>query len=162
MGAVQVRQRPRQAGTTTVEFAIVGLLMFIVVFAVIEFGRALFTMNTLTEATRRGARMAAVCPVGDPKPASAAIFDSGNGSSTLVPGLTTANILVQYLDVSGAPIASPNVNFGQIRYVRVSVVGFSLALAIPTLGVTLPMSGFATTMPRESLGIPRAGVVTAC
>ena len=60
--------RMRQRGTTTVEFAIVGTVLMVVVFAVIEFGRALFVINMLTEATRRGARMAAVCPVSDPKP----------------------------------------------------------------------------------------------
>jgi Flp pilus assembly protein TadG len=152
----------REGGTTTVEFAIVGVLLFVVLFAVIEFGRALFTMNTLTEASRRGARMAAVCPVGDPKPASVAVFDAGNGGSAVVSGLTTANILVEYLDINGAAIASPAANFVSIHYVRVSVVGFSVALVIPTLNLTLPMSGFSTVLPRESLGIPRAGTVTAC
>lgn len=149
-------------GVTTVEFAIVGLLLFVVTFAMIEFGRALFTMNALTEATRRGARMASVCPVGDPKPASVAVFDTGNGRSAVVSGLTTANIVVEYLDVNGATIASPKANFGLIRYVRVRIVGFSVSLVIPTINPTLQMSGFATTVPRESLGIPRAGTVTAC
>jgi hypothetical protein len=151
-----------QKGVTTVEFAIVGVLLFVVLFAVIEFGRALFVMNTLTEATRRGARMAAVCPVGDPKPASVAVFDSGSGNSSVVSGLTTANILIEYLDINGNTIASPGANFGQIHYVRASVVGFSISLVIPTIMPTLPMSGFGTTLPRESLGVPRAGVVTAC
>ena len=152
----------QQNGVTTLEFAIVGLLLFVVLFAVIEFGRALFVMNTLTEATRRGARMAAVCPVGDPKPASAAVFDSGTGQSAVIPGLTPANILIEYLDINGAVIGGPAANFSQIRYVRARVVGFSLSLVIPTIMPTLPMSGFTTTLPRESLGIPRAGVVTAC
>lgn len=152
----------QQRGVTTVEFAIVGLLLFVVLFTVIEFGRALFVMNTLTEATRRGARMAAVCPVGDPKPASVAVFDSGNGNSAVVSGLTTANILIEYLDINGASIANPGANFGQIRYVRATVVGFNLSLVIPTIMPTLPMSGFATTLPRESLGVPRVGTVTAC
>jgi hypothetical protein len=152
----------RENGVTTVEFAIVGLLLFVVLFAIIEFGRALFIMNVLTEATRRGARMAAVCPVGDPKPASAAVFDSGSGGSAVVSGLTTANIVIEYLDVNGGVIASPGANFGQIRYVRARLVGFSVSLVIPTIMPTLPMSGFSTTLPRESLGIPRAGAVTAC
>jgi Flp pilus assembly protein TadG len=151
-----------QAGVTTVEFAIIGLLLFIVIFAVIELGRALFVVNTLTEATRRGARMAAVCPVGDPKPASVAVFDSGNGSSSVVSGLTGQNVLVEYLDVNGAPIANPAANFSSILYVRVSIVNFTLSLFIPTLMSTIPMSGFTTTLPRESLGIPRSGVVQPC
>ncbi len=153
-----------QRGVTTVEFAIIGVLLFVVVFGVIEFGRALFVMNALTEATRRGARMAAVCPVGDPKPASVAVFDNGTGASAIVAGLTTANVVVSYLDASGAPIASPATpaNFGLIRYVRVSIVGFTQILVIPTIMPVIPMNGFSTTLPRESLGIPRSGVVTPC
>src|SRR5262245_52271211 len=115
--------RRLEQGITTVEFAIIGLLLMIVVFGVIEFGRELFVMNMLAEASRRGARMAAVCPVGDPKPASVAVFGNGGGNSSVVAGLTTANVQIQYLDVNGAPIASPNANFGNIRYVKVSIVG---------------------------------------
>jgi Flp pilus assembly protein TadG len=153
-----------QRGITTVEFSIIGLLLIVLIFGVFEFGRALFVMNTLTEATRRGARLAAVCPVGDPKPASVAVFANGSGKSAIVAGLTTANVVVSYLDASGAPIASPATaaGFALIRYVRVSIVGFTQTLIIPTLMPSIPMNGFSTTLPRESLGIPRVGVVTAC
>jgi len=156
-----MRRRP-QRGTTTVEFAIIALLVMITVFAGLEFGRALFVMNVLTEATRRGARLAAVCPIGDPKPASAAIFANGGGNSPVIAGLTTANVQVQYLDVNGGAIANPAGNFGAIRYVNVSIVGFAQTLLIPSLVTTIPINGFSTTLPRESLGIPRTGVVTAC
>jgi Flp pilus assembly protein TadG len=43
-----------------VEFAIVGLLLFIVVFGVIDVGRAVWNYNTLAHATREGARYAIV------------------------------------------------------------------------------------------------------
>jgi Flp pilus assembly protein TadG len=151
-----------QRGVTTVEFAIIGVALFMVVFAVIELGRALFVVNALTEATRRGARMAAVCPIGDPKPASVAVFDTGGGSSAIVSGLTTANIQVQYLDINGTVVASPAANFSSVRYVQVSVVGFTLPLVIPFVMPTLSLSGFSTTLPRESLGIPRSGTVQPC
>jgi Flp pilus assembly protein TadG len=146
-------------GTTTVEFAIVGLLLMVVVFGVIEFGRALFVMNTLTEATRRGARLAAVCPVGDPAPANTAAFVNGG---PVVSGLSTSNIQVQYLDVNGAPIGNPAGSFSSIRYVSVSIVGFTQTFLIPSLTTTVPMNGFSTTLPRESLGIPRSGAVQPC
>lgn len=154
--------RKLQFGTTTVEFAIIGTVMMVIVFAVIEMGRALYTINVLTEAARRGARMAAVCPVGDPKPASVAIFDSGSGTSSVVPGLTTSNVQIQYLDVNGNVVANPSTNFSSIQYVRSSIVGFTLPLFIPVINPTLNLTGFTATMPRESLGIPRAGTVTAC
>lgn len=151
--------RRRDNGTTTVEFAIIGSLLMVVVFGVIETGRALFVMNALTEATRRGARLAAVCPVGDPAPANSAAFTNGGPA---IAGLTTANVQVRYLDVNGAPIANAAGNFSSIRYVNVSIVGFTQTFFIPTLTTTKPMNGFSTTLPRESLGIPRAGTVTAC
>lgn len=156
--------RRAQAGLTSVEFAIIGLTLMMVVFGVIEMSRAFFVVNALTEATRRGVRMAVVCPVGDPKPASVAVFDSGGGSSAIVAGLTTANVQVQYLDINGNPIASPSTptNYGLIRYVSVSIVGFTHTMLIPSLVTSIPMNGFSATMPRESLGVPPVGTVTPC
>lgn len=153
--------RHLQKGTTTVEMAIVGLVVLIAIFGMIELGRALFVVNTLTEATRRGARMAVVCPVVDPKPASVAIMANGSGTS-VISGLTTSNVQVQYLDSSGNVIANPTANFSSISYVSVSIVGFSLPLIIPTLMPTLSLNGFQTTLPRESLGVPRTGTVQPC
>ena len=109
--------------------------------------------------TRRGARLAAVCPVGDPAPANAAAFVNGG---PVVAGLTTSNIQVQYLDVNGAPIANAGANFGAINYVSVSIVGFTQTLLIPSFTLSIPMSGFTTTLPRESLGVPRSGAVQPC
>ena len=61
--------RLRQKGVTTVEFAIIGTAFMIVLFGVIEVGRAVFTLNTLGETTRRAARIATVCPInGRPPP----------------------------------------------------------------------------------------------
>lgn len=152
--------RRANRGITTVEFALVGALFMVVIFAVIEFGRALFVMNALTESTRRGARLAAVCPVGDPAPANAAAFANGGGQ--MVQGLSSSNVQVQYLDVNGAVVANPGGNFSAIRYVSVSITGFTQPLFIPGLPLTVPMTGFTTTLPRESLGVPRAGSITAC
>lgn len=156
--------RRRQRGTTTVEFAIVGTVLMVVVFAVIEFSRALFVVDMLTEATRRGARVAAVCPVGDPKPAQTAVFGNGGGSSPFVAGLTTANVQVQYLDLNGATVANPATatGFDTIRYVRVSIVGFTQTLLIPLHVIALPMAGFSTTLPRESLGVYPSVGSTPC
>lgn len=151
-----------QRGVTTVEFAIVSTVLFIVLFGVIEFGRALFVVNTLTEATRRGARMAAVCPIDDPAVASAAVFDNGSGTSAVVSGLTTGDVEVGYLDANGNPIGDPSGNFGLIRYVRVEITNYQLPLIIPFVMPTLNLSGFATTIPRESLGVPRVGAITPC
>ena len=56
----------RMRGVYVVEFAILGLLLFILLFGMLEVGRLLFTVNTLNESVRRGARLAAVCQIHDP------------------------------------------------------------------------------------------------
>jgi hypothetical protein len=147
------RCRSSQAGLTTVEFAIIGVVFFITLFGAIEFGRALFVVNTLTEATERGARMAVVCPLGSSAPASAAVFGNGGSSSTVIYGLTTGNVVIEYLDSNGAVLADPAGSYGSIRYVRARIAGFSLPLLIPLIAPTLTPEGFQTTLPRESLGI---------
>ena len=65
----------RQKGMYTVEFAIVGAALFMIVFGAIEVARAMFAYNTIAEATRRGARVAAVCSAGNVATAKrAAVF----------------------------------------------------------------------------------------
>jgi Flp pilus assembly protein TadG len=99
--------RRNQSGTTTVEFAIIGTVVMTVLFGVIELSRALFVMNALAEVTRRGARVATVCPVSDPAGARAAVFADGDGRSTVVTGLTTGNVVIEYLNEAGSALPDP-------------------------------------------------------
>jgi len=155
-----------QTGTTTVEFAIISVAVILVLLGVIEMCRLFFVTNVLGEATRRGARVAAVCPVNDPQIAETAIFSgAGQTESPIVAGLTTANILVEYLDQNGTAIAgdpSLPANFMNIDYVRVSVQNFDHELILPLPIAPLAMPARPTTLPRESLGVPRAEAIQAC
>jgi Flp pilus assembly protein TadG len=144
--------RTDQTGTTTVEFAIVAAVMFMLLFGVIEFGRVMFVANALDESTRRGARLAAVCPVGDPMPAQAAILAGTDGVSTIAADLTVANVAIAYLDVNGAPVANPAINLAAIRYVRTSIVNYQQQMLIPFIMPSFLMPSFAATLPAESLG----------
>ena len=142
-----MKSRRNQRGTTAVEFAVVGVVLFTVVFALIDFSRLYFDMAALDESTRRGARVAAVCPINDPQITQVALFDG------LVPTLGTRHILVQYLDEDGAIVGAPGgAGYGTIRYVRVSIQDFNLQTFIPGLTSVLPTPRFATTIPSESLG----------
>ena len=96
--------RVRQKGATTVEFAFVGALFFIVLFGVIEVGRALFVWNTLTEATRRGARVAAVCDINNSAIKRATVFGTSADpdNSPVIGGLTTSDVQLTYLDQNGS------------------------------------------------------------
>ena len=148
-----------QRGLTSVEFAIVGLIFFVVLFGVFEVARAFYTFNALDEATRRGARMAAVCQLNDPAIAEVAVFNpsGGGANSNLIPGLSTANIQVDYLDTAGTTIADPVANGGLIDYVQVSIVNYQHQLIIPGIFPTINSPDFRATLPRESLGVSRFG-----
>ena len=152
-----------QLGTTSVEFAIVGLLLFVVLFAAFEIARTMYVFNALNESTRRGARMAAVCPVNDPAIREIAIFNTSGGgaSSRIIADLNVANVELRYLNRLGVPVADPVVDFGDIWYVRVAVVDFDIDIRIPLLSTTLTAPDFQTTLPRESLGVSREGI-TPC
>lgn len=139
-----------QKGTTLVEFAIIGALVMIVLFGVIEIARAMFVWNTLSEATRRGARVAAVCPVNHAGIARTAVFaaPAEDGSDRILKDLDTSNVSVEYLDENGVNTAV----FEEIHYVRVSITNFRHTLLIPFVGRTLDAPPFSTTLPVESLG----------
>lgn len=151
----------RQNGLSTVEFALIAAVLFVLIFAVIEIGRAFFVASALDEASRRGARMAVVCPVNDPAIAQAAAFNN-----TVIPDLDAGDIVVEYLDAAGAVVGAPATvaGFRLVRYVRVRVVGYQHQTFIPLVTAMGPfvMPEFAAVLPRESLGIPRTGVITPC
>ena len=149
----------KQSGLSTVEFAIVALVLLLMIFGVIEIARAFFVTSLLDEATRRGARMAVVCPINDPAISQAAAFNN-----TLIPDLDAGDITVEYLDTAGAIVGNPvdPTGFRQIRYVRVRVVGYQHQMFIPLAAAFFVMPEYATVLPRESLGIPRQGAIVPC
>ena len=149
----------RQQGLAAVETALVAAVVLTVLFAVFEVARVFFVVNALEEATRRGARVAAVCQVNDPAIRDVALFDGsgGSASSPLVYGLTSANISVDYVANDGTVITDPVGNFTDIDFVRVGIRNYQHELIIPFFMRTIDMPDFATTIPRESLGVTREG-----
>lgn len=63
--------RRDETGAALLEFALFAGLLLVLLFGIIDFGRALFTANNLTAAAREGARYAAV--LNDPPGSVAAI-----------------------------------------------------------------------------------------
>jgi Flp pilus assembly protein TadG len=143
-------------GVVTVEFAIVGAALMMVLFGCLEFGRATYAFAALNEGTRRAARLAAVCPINDPMIGPAANFLGVNGFSA-------SNVTLSYLDANGISLGTAPAS-SDVYYVQVVVAG-SIPLAIPFLSPTLSPS-FTVTLPAESLGITIApdgsGVLTPC
>ena len=169
--------RNSQKGIAAVETAIVMTLFLLVVLSIIEVGRMLWMWESLNEVTRRGARLAAVCPVNDATIVRVALFNDEDDTSTdsaILRGLTAANIQVDYLGAAGNELTNPAdtsnpanpESWYAIRYVRVSIINYQHSLLIPLFDllpagynplVTAPP--FAVTVPRESLGVvPGEGV----
>src|SRR6266576_1627356 len=92
------KSRRGERGSTLVEFAIGATLFLTVMFAVIEFGRALWVHNALADAARRGARYAVVHTAADSAAVKNVVVygDPAGGSTPLVDNLTTSNVNVTY------------------------------------------------------------------
>lgn len=126
----------KQNGAATVEFALVALVFFTMVLAIMEFGRILFAFNSAAEATRFGARVAAVC-----NPNSQTLILTK--MQYFMPALTSAQASISYLP-AGCDVSS-------CSEVQVKVTGINYRPMIPVVKLTIPMPPFTTTLPRESL-----------
>jgi len=147
------KARHQQQGVYTVEFAIVGAVFFLLLFAVLEVGRLFFVWNVLTEASRRGARLATVCHFDH---GSISAFDAMREAALfdkvpMAPELSIANLKISYLELNGTPV----VDTDDIELVRAEIINYQHQLIIPGLFMTLNSPSFSTTLPRESLGATR-------
>jgi hypothetical protein len=141
---------------TTVEFAIVGALALALIFYVVEFGRILFTLNVLDEGARRGARVAAVCDVGNAAITQASLFVS-------LPGLSASNVVTEYLGDNGSVLADPQGDdYPLISSVRVRIENYTFPVALPFVATLFSAPAISATLPRESLGVPNFGAPPAC
>ena len=158
----------RQRGAAAVEFAIVCLLFFTILFAILEFGRMMYVYNTMQEVTRRGAREAVVRWVDQGDTIRSLAFFGG----AAIPAgaeVTAEDMLIEYLNEAGNVIATtalpldPGANLSAcgnitlvascIFSVRVSITGVSYSPMVSLfsfLGINLPPA--TVTMQAESLG----------
>jgi Flp pilus assembly protein TadG len=133
----------RQRGTTIIEFALVAAVFFVLLIGIMEFGRWLFTMNAISEATRWGARLAVVCT----KDAAATAIR--NKMRSIAGSLTNANIVINY---HNPPNAVNSCDMSNCKSVEVTITGATFTAIIPFMNFTnVPIPAFTTTLPRESM-----------
>lgn len=89
-----LRSRPEQLrarrGQSMVEFALVGPLLFLMLFGMVDFGRAIFYSNEITNAAREGARIAVLAS----NPCNTVIGNpSSNCSTSAGTGLDVCNAI---------------------------------------------------------------------
>jgi Flp pilus assembly protein TadG len=151
-------RKSAECGATLVEFAIAATVLLTAMFAVIEFGRALWTHNALADAARRAARYAvnqsASTPPGVPTTGlnvgpsvtairNVAIYgDPAGGTNALVTDLTAANLNVQY---EGFGVGEGTV--------AVTITNYQFKFVVPIVGTTIQMPNYQTTLNGESAGV---------
>ena len=138
------KKRDNERGSTLVEFSI-GVTVFVMaMFAVVEFGRALWVHNALTDAARRGARYAALHNSGDSaKVQNIVVYGNEDGTGEpMLTNLTTGQVDVDYN------------NFGlNDGTVSVSITDYEFEFVIPIIGTSITMPDYKTTLTAESAGL---------
>lgn len=106
MKRVRLKERTRQAGTVAVEFALVAIIFFMVVFGTLELARVEYLLNTLEEVTRRAAIAAANVDYTNAtdlqKVKSNAVFRTSPGRLAFGDPVTDNNVTIDYLWLSKA------------------------------------------------------------
>jgi Flp pilus assembly protein TadG len=91
------KQNNKERGASLVEFAIAATVFLTVVFAVVEFGRALWVHNALSDAARRGARYAVLHKATDIEDVKKiVVYGDLTETTPLLDNLTTGNVDVVY------------------------------------------------------------------
>jgi Flp pilus assembly protein TadG len=139
-----LRKFNNERGATLVEFAIGATVFVMTLFAVLEFGRALWVHNALTDAARRGARYAVLHSVNsDTTVANVVVYgDPSGGTKPIVPDLTTGNVEVTYT-------SDFVVNQGTAT---VKITNYEFKFLLPFLPSKVTMPSYSTTLTAESAG----------
>lgn len=145
------------------EFALIAAVFFMIIFAIIEFGRLFYTHNALTDAARRGARYAALHKEVDVDCVKNVVVygETHVNASTCAPtgpalinGLTTTKVSVTYqgADDDNNPSTPPTSYGSNLGTVTVSITNYMFNLSIPFARQTLTMPKYTTTLTAESAG----------
>jgi Flp pilus assembly protein TadG len=137
------RDKSNQRGATLVEFSIAATVFLTAMFAVVEFGRALWVHNALTDAARRGARYAVLHSSGDiDSVRNVVVYGNPAGSGNpMLENLSTGNVTVNY--------SGYGLNNGTVT---VSITNYEFQLILPLLVTSIQMPNYSTTLTGESAG----------
>lgn len=148
-----------QGGQTLVEFALVVLIFLVVLFGIVEFSRALWTYNTIVQATRAGARFAVVeiPSVTNNTVKNYVVYHNSAGTGNpVLPGLSTSNVTVTYTRIdpdTGNPVEATLLpDKYRSAYVQVGITGYTFNFIVPILGSGITLPAFTTTLQLEGLG----------
>jgi len=139
----QPAQRKTERGASLLEFSIAATVFLTVLFGVVEFGRALWVHNALTDAARRGARYAVLhkqTDIDDVK--KIVVYGDLTSTTPLLENLSTTNVTVTYngfnLDTGTATVFIHDYQFQPI---------------LPLVFGPITMPNYTTTLTGESAGL---------
>jgi hypothetical protein len=137
----------REQGTHMVELAIVLPLMLVLLGGLAEFGRFFYTYSRLTTAVRAGARHACKWERNAswtfPETSNMVVYgDFGGSGSPILPGLSTANVVVTPNGPSVNRVDSVTVRIVGYRYTPLFDLG--RLTGIPALSLAVDMNANAT------------------
>lgn len=137
------KNRNRQRGATLVEFSIAATVFLMAMFAVLEFGRVLWTHNALADAARKGARYAVLHAEGDREAVKNVVVygDPAGGTNPVVDNLSTTNVNVDYSNFK--------LDGGTVQ---VTITDYRFQFVIPIIGTQIQMPNYTTTLTGESAG----------
>ena len=121
------RSSKRRSGATTVEFAMVSVLLFTMLFGILEYARFLFVIHMTTNAARDGARFAVVHTGGGTMPNEPATIATADVISVVTTGNFPGN-------------TDPTIRYGAgMCSFQSNLVGYDVQVyAIPDASLYLP------------------------
>jgi Flp pilus assembly protein TadG len=139
------KARKGELGASLVEFSIAATVFLMAMFAVLEFGRALWVHNALTDAARRGARYAVLhdnSAARDDKIKNVVVYgDPTGGTNPVVDRLATTNVTVSH---SGYGLDTGTVS--------VSITDYQFQFVLPIGIASMQMPNYTTTLMAECAG----------
>lgn len=138
----QAANDPRDRGAAAVEFAILLPLLLLIIFGVIDFGRAINDQITLTQAAREGARLAALGY------STSAVNTRTESAAAPTLTLTSANITVT---PATSPACAPGAGTGVDAKVTVTYT-FTFITPVGAFAAMFGTASFGTTLPLTATG----------
>ncbi len=132
-----------QRGASLLEFAIAATVFLTVMFAIVEFGRALWVHNALSDAARRGARYAVLHKASEKEDVKKiVVYGDLTETTPILENLSTTNVDVDYNGF--------NLDQGTVT---VSIHDYEFKMILPLLVSTIKMPNYTTTLTGECVGL---------
>lgn len=130
--------RRKRQGAAAVEFALIAPVFFLMIFGMIELGRAVMVKQVMTNAAREGARLAVLdstTPMATTVKNTVATYLTNGG----IPGATVNDVTIDPAEPTSAAYGAPVTVTVQVPYSRVSWLPVPVYLGSKTLTASTVM-----------------------